>query len=139
VLPFEEELPESRDAAMLFAFRARARAEAGDADGAHDDAEKAASLSGHATLALLHAGDALLAAGDPGGARRFWSRALFGISPRSEGGAARIQLLVRMARLEDDYGKPSAALRAWKAVLEEDPENAWAERRVSDLGGPLMP
>ena len=139
VLPLDEELPESHDAALLLAFRARARAETGDAEGAHDDAEKAAILSGHSTTVLLHAGDALLAAGDPGGARRFWSRALFGISPRSEAGAARIQLMVRMARFEDDYGKPAAALRAWEAVLEEDPEHAQAQRRVADLSGPLVP
>jgi tetratricopeptide (TPR) repeat protein len=135
VLPLEEELQESRDAALLLAFRARARAETGDAEGAHEDAEKAAILSGHSAAVLLHAGDALLAAGYPGGARRFWSRALFGISPRSGAGSTRIQLMVRMARFEDDYGKPAAALRAWKAVLEEDPEHALAQRRVADLGG----
>jgi tetratricopeptide (TPR) repeat protein len=139
VLPLEEELPESPDSAMLFAFRARARAEAGDAEGARNDADKAAVLSGHASTVLLHAGDALLAAGDPVGARRFWSRALFGISPRSGAGAERVRLLVRMARFEDDHGKPAAALRAWKAVLDEEPDHAEAQRRVADLGGLLVP
>jgi len=139
VLPLEEELPDSAESALLFAFRARVRAEAGDTGGARDDVERAAALSRNAATVLLHCGDALLAADDPGGARRLWSRALFGISPRSGAAAERIRLLVRMARLEDDHGKPAAALRAWKAVLEEDPEQAEARRRVAELGGPLVP
>jgi hypothetical protein len=44
-----------------------------------------------------------------------------------------------MARYEDDHGKPAAALRAWKAVLEEDPEHPEAQRRIADLGGLLTP
>jgi len=139
VLPLEEELPDSAESALLLAFRARVRAEAGDTEGARGDAEKAASLSGHSPTVLLHCGDALLAAGDMGGARRQWSRALFGISPRSGSSVERIRLLVRMARFEDDHGKPAAALRAWKAVLEEDPEQAEALRRVADLGGLRVP
>jgi Flp pilus assembly protein TadD len=139
VLPLEEELPDSAESALLFAFRARVRAEAGDTDGARDDVGKAAALSGHAPTVLLHCGDALLAAGDPGGARRLWSRALFGISPRSGAAAERLRLLVRMARFEDDHGKPAAALRAWRAVLEEDPEQVEALRRVADLGGLQVP
>jgi len=139
VLPLEEELPDSAESALLFAFRARVRAEAGDTEGARDDVEKATALSGHAATVLLHCGDALLAAGDPGGARRLWSRALFGISPRSGAAAERIRLLLRMARFEDDHGKPAAALRAWKSVLDEDPDHAEAQRRVVDLGGPRVP
>lgn len=139
VLPLEEELPASAESALLLAFRARVKAEAGDTEGARGDAEKAAALSGHSPTVLLHCGDALLAAGDTGGARRQWSRALFGISPRSGSSVERIRLLVRMARFEDDHGKPAAALRAWKAVLEEDPEQAEALRRVADLGGLRVP
>jgi len=138
-LPAGGEIPDGDETALLLAYRARARAEAGDAGGAREDADAAVARSGDSPTVLLHAGDALLAAGDPSGARRLWSRALFGIAPRSGPGTERLRLLVRIARFEDDHGKPAGALRAWKAVLEEEPEHPEALRRVADLGGLLAP
>jgi tetratricopeptide (TPR) repeat protein len=139
MFPPDEELPDSRENALLFAFRARARAEGGDRAGALSDAAKAVELSGSSITVLLHAGDALLSAGDPEGARRLWSRALFAIPPRSDAGSERVRLLVRMARYEDEHGKPAESLRAWKAVLEEESHHPEARRRIADLGGALAP
>jgi hypothetical protein len=139
VLPAGEELPDGDETALLLAYRARARAESGDGAGARADAESAVARSGDSPTVLLHAGDALLASGEPGGARRLWSRALFAIPPRGGVGTERVRLLVRVARYEDDHGTPAAALRAWRTVLEEEPEHPEAQRRVADLGGLLAP
>ena len=51
------------------------------------------------------------------------------------GAADRRGLLSRLARLEDEYGRPAAALRHWKALLELDPDHVEARRRVDDLTG----
>jgi tetratricopeptide (TPR) repeat protein len=134
LLPLDLEIPERRETAILYAYRARARAEAGDVAGAHSDADKAAHLCVRHSAVLMHAGDALLVAGDADAARRLWRRALFELpadsddSPRS-----RARLLVRLARLEDADGEPATALRAWRDVLTYEPGNAEAIRRVGEL------
>jgi tetratricopeptide (TPR) repeat protein len=47
----------------------------------------------------------------------------------------RLGILVRIARLEDESGRPAEALRAWRRVLEADPENREARRRLEALVG----
>jgi len=49
--------------------------------------------------------------------------------------AGRRNLLTRLARLEDEHGRASAALRLWQAILELDPSHPEATRRVRALGG----
>jgi hypothetical protein len=132
VLPPDGELPEKREAAVLYAYRARARAEAGDAVGTRKDTDKAAALAQHSSAVLLHAGDALRVVGEDESARRAWRRALFELS-KDDTTRARARLLVRLARLEDELGQPAAALRAWREVLDEEPDHSGARRRVSEL------
>ena len=136
ILPPDGDLPESRDAAVLYAYRARARAEAGDVAGARRDTEKAVALSERSSPVWLHAGDALLAAGAGDAARRAWRRALFELSPKDESTRIRARLLIRLARLEDAFGQPAAALRAWRDVLDEEPANSEAGHRVDELAVP---
>jgi tetratricopeptide (TPR) repeat protein len=133
LLPPDRALPEKREWAILFAYRARTRAEARDFDGARADVELAMSLSGSSGGVLLHVGDALEAMGDTDGARRAWRRGLFESSAKQESTRLRARLLTRVARLEDLHGEPAAALRAWRDVLELQPDHAEALRRVGEL------
>jgi len=134
LLPLDGELPERRETAILYAYRARVRAEAGDAAGAHRDVETATRLSEHHSAVLLQAGDALLVSGDNDGARRAWRRALFELSSESDDSPrSRSRVLVRLARLEDADGEPADALRAWREVLTQEPGNAEARKRVGEL------
>ena len=135
ILPTQGKLPEEPSAAVLFAYRARLRAETGSADEARADAEKAASLARNDPSILLLVGDALLASRDPDRARHTWNRALFALPGGDGHRPIRVLLGVRLARLEDAHGMPADALRAWKAVLEEDPEHTESRRRVDDLTG----
>jgi tetratricopeptide (TPR) repeat protein len=135
LLPSHLGLPERPESAELFALRARARAELGDRPGALMDASKAARLAEGSPGVLLPTGDALLAAGEPDDARRNWNLALYHL-PRDEARhSTRVSLLARLARLEDEHGRPAAALRAWRAVLEAEPDHREARRRVDELTG----
>jgi tetratricopeptide (TPR) repeat protein len=131
ILPLNENLPVSPEWAVLHALRGRLRAETGDVDGAVRDVEQALELSRGPSVAVA-AGDVMAAAGRAEEARQLWHRILFDLR---NGNALRLALLARLARLEDAQGTPASALRAWRAVLEEDPDHAEAIRRIEALTG----
>ncbi|HKQ62051.1 MAG TPA: hypothetical protein VJS92_12235, partial [Candidatus Polarisedimenticolaceae bacterium] len=84
-----------------------------------------------ATLTL--AGEALAGLGEFDQARAVWNRALFALPASAR--TARRELLVRLARVEDDHGEPAVALRLWQSVLELEPGLPEARRRIQDLSG----
>ncbi len=133
LLPLEETLPSSPAAARLFAYRARLRAERGDAPGARADAARAEAQDG--TAVLLVVADALAAAGDFDGARSRYSGALYRLPSGEDARASRIALLLKLARLEERRGRLGEALRRFRAVLEIDPEHAESKRRVAAITG----
>ena len=127
-------LPATAEAASLHAYRARSKAAAGDAAGARADALLAIALSHGNPWVLTLAGDAL-AEHEPKLARDYWTRALYRLlaSPESRGSA--IWLRFRLARLDDREGRAGDALRAWRSILDERPNDSEAKRRVAELGG----
>lgn len=83
---------------------------------------------------LALAGDALVAS-DPALARDYWTRALYRLleKPETRGGA--IWLRFRLARQNDREGRAGDALREWRTILAERPDNGEANRRVAELTG----
>ncbi len=127
-------LAETADNAPLIAFRARSKAASGDAAGARADALSAITLSGGAPWVLVHAGDAV-AASDPALARDCWTRALYRLleKPGTRGGA--IWVRFRLARQNEREGRAGDALREWRTILAERPDDGEAKRRVAELTG----
>jgi len=125
-------LPEDPRAATLFIWRGHLALQRADTTAAIDDAETALRLLPSLSIRSL-AGDLFKDLGRVARARRTWNQALhdldYGMTSR------RRPLLLRLARLEDVHGQPAAALRLWQAVLEIDPQDAEAQRRVDDLAG----
>lgn len=135
LLPTGRPLPEVPAAAALFAYRARSAAQRGSTTEAIEDVATAVRLARNDPSVLRVGADALLAAGDPDGARPMYHRALFGLPHDPRSVTARVALLTRLARLEDRHGRPADALRAWRAVLEIDPGHAESRSRVDELTG----
>jgi len=125
-------LPETRDAAPLFAFRARTRSRDGDAAGARADVDRAIRLSESDPWVLALAGDALLDL-DPSAARALWNRAVFALEPR--GGDAVVWVRLRLARLDEREGRAADALRGWRSILAARPDSEEARRRIAELTG----
>ncbi len=134
LLPRERPIPNDRSGAALHAIRARMRAAGHDIKGAIDDAKTAKALSEGDSIVLLHAGIALEDAGDSTDAKAYWEQALFSLRPAAADWL-RVELLARLARLEERIGAPSDALRTWRAILDVAPDHAEAQRRVDDLTG----
>jgi tetratricopeptide (TPR) repeat protein len=130
-------LAEERELAVLFAYRARARAMGGRDRDAGEDLAIALRLDGDNSLLQVYAGEAYAALGDIEQARRQWNRARFGLPPDAT--QPRRRVLVLLARLEDAHGRPTTALRLWREVLELDPAHNEARRRVEDLAGVRLP
>lgn len=130
-LPPERELPGVPEAAPLLAYRARLKAALHDEVGARADIRQAVAQAPGSNLIRILAGDALEALDDPTEARRQWNRALFDI-PAGEV-ATRRDVLTRLARLEDDQGRPAVARRLWGSVLELEPSHPEATRRLREL------
>jgi hypothetical protein len=126
------EVPTGPNAARILAYRARARARSGDADAARDDVEAALRLNGADPGVQISAGDAYEAMGEHDLARQVWNRARYTLSADSP---ALTRVLLRLARLEDRHGRPTAALRLWRAILEREPEHPEARRRIAELTG----
>lgn len=130
IVPPAEAIPESRDSAILHAFRGRLRAATGDLEGARSDAEAAARLGGGDAWVRLHAGLAMDAAGDGAAARAHWESGLHAL-PAAEGTRRlRVQILTQLARLADREGREGDALRIRREIAGTDPENAEAAARA---------
>lgn len=133
LLPFERRLPDERAAAAILVNRAMLHAHRQDPANAIRDVERALGLAGENPNLRIAAGEAYLAAGDPAAARRMWGRLAFDLDTSQV--ELRRRVLEHLARLEDEQGSPAAALRAWRAVAEVEPEHAQARRRIDDLTG----
>jgi hypothetical protein len=127
-------LPATAEAASLHAYRARSKAAAGDAAGSRADALLAIALSRGDPWVLTLAGDAL-AESEPALARDYWTRALYQLLGSRESRGAAIWIRFRLARLDDREGRAGDALRAWRSILGERPDDGEAKRRVADLTG----
>lgn len=128
LLPPDRTLEETPDGAVIRAYRARARAEHGDTDGARADVREALRIDAKSTAVRLVSGDVHDALGDHDEARRHWTRALHGLAPGET--VARLRLLARLARYEERYGEPAAARRLWQSILAIDPQHAEARSFV---------
>jgi hypothetical protein len=133
LFPPDLTLPDERRAATALAWRARSRVRRKDVEGARSDAELALRLEGASSGVRMVVGDVFADLQDHSRARLEWNRALHQLEPA--GTADRRSLLSRLARLEDEFGRPAAALRHWQALLELDPGHVKARRRIDDLTG----
>jgi len=105
----------------------------GDIRGAREDLERALELGGTDYGLLSFAGGAYESIGAYDDARRQWHAALFSLPSGSD--RERLQLLQRLARLEERHGDPAASLRHWRQVLEIDPDHEEAKRGIAALTG----
>jgi hypothetical protein len=138
LVPPTRSLPETAEAARLYAYRARTKAAGGDAEGARSDAARAAALSNDAPWVLALSGDAL-ASVEPELARDYWTRALYRLASQSKTQGEAIWLRYRLARLDDRQGRAGDALREWRTILAARPDDAEAKRRVQELTGERSP
>jgi len=127
-------LPETAEAASLYAFRARSKVAAGDTAGAHADALRAIALSHEGPWVMALAGDAF-AASEPALARDYWTRALYRLLAKPATRGEAILLRFRLARFDDREGHAGDALRGWRTILAERPDDEEAKRRVAALTG----
>ena len=102
-------------------------------DAAEADVREVLAGAKDAPHLLVLVGDAQHRLGSIDLARATWHRALFRLS--SDRAAARVAILVRLARLEESTGRASVALRHWRAVLDLQPDHPHARRRVAELTG----
>jgi tetratricopeptide (TPR) repeat protein len=126
-------IPPDPGRSILLAYRARARADSGDFQGARADARAALSGPGADPATAYNAGLALEAAGEGTEARGVWERALYALERARGDRHLQAALLASLARLEDRHGRPADALRLWRSVLEIEPRHEEARRRVDDL------
>jgi len=127
-------LPDSADAAVLYAYRARSHAASGDRAASRADAVRAVALSRADPWVMALSGDAVVD-NDPSLARDYWTRALYRLSESSATRPGAVWLRARLARLDDREGRAGDALREWRAVLAELPDNGEARRRIAELTG----
>ena len=131
-------LPATAEAAELYAFRARSKAARGDAAGAHADAQSAIALSEEGPWVMARAGDAFVET-EPALARTYWTRALYRLMGKPGTRGAAIHVRYRLARLDDREGRAGDALREWRTILAERPDDVEANRRVAALTGASPP
>ena len=134
LVPADLAIPEDRKHAPLFALRARSHAAAGSIEAARRDAARARSLAPDSAPVAAAAGDALERI-DPVAARSSWLRALFLLGRTEAARRSRIGILSRLARLDEREGRDADALRRWREVLDLEPGNVEATRRVLAIGG----
>ena len=138
LVPSSLALPATPEAAELYAFRARSKAKGGDAAGAREDARTAIALSDENPWVVARAGDAF-AESEPSLARDYWTRALYRLQAKPDTRGAAINLRYRLARLDDREGRAGDALREWRTILAERPDDGEAKRRVTALTGETPP
>jgi len=134
LVPAGGRIPETAKAAPLFAFRARVHGSSGEAAAARDDAARAVALSHGDPWVMALAGDGV-AAVDPVLARDYWTRSLYTLMQSTGSREGAIWLRARIARLDDREGRGRDALREWRAVLAERPDDPEAKRRIAELTG----
>lgn len=134
LVPQELALPETLEAAQLHAYRAQSKAATGDAAGARADAALAVSLSRDDPWVLILAGDVLVAT-EPSSARDYWTRALHLLLARPLRRDEAIWVRTRLARLDDREGRAGDALRGFRSILAERPDDGEAKRRIAELTG----
>jgi len=127
-------LAETAENASLLVFRARSKGASGDAAGARADALRAIALSGGDPWVLTLAGDAFVAS-EPALARDYWTRALYRLLEKPGTRGRAIWLRFRLARQNDREGRAGDALREWRTILAERPDDGEAKRRVAELTG----
>jgi len=134
LFPDDIALPENPNHAMVFSFQAVAKAAAGDRAGVEESIATALTLLPENPSVLRTAGDAWKLLGEPDQASGLWKRALF--HTRGDGTPhARREILIRLARLEDERGQVMEALNYWRKLLETTPDHWEARRRVDDITG----
>lgn len=131
-------LPKTPEAAALYALRGRSKAAEGDAAGARADALSAIALSHENPWVLALAGDAV-SESEPSLARTYWTRGLYRLlaNPGTRGQA--LFLRYRLARSDDREGRAGDALREWRTILAERPDDIEAKSRVAALTGASPP
>jgi tetratricopeptide (TPR) repeat protein len=134
LVPASFAVPETGENASLVAFRARSKAAAGDIAGSRADAQRAIHLAKGDPWVLALAGDAV-AASDPAMARDYWTRALYRLLESQTTRDGAVWLRYRLARLDDREGRAGDALREWRTILAERPDDVEARRRVASLTG----
>jgi tetratricopeptide (TPR) repeat protein len=130
LLPDDAVWPPSATSAGLYSLRALTREYQGDAAGARRDVEIALSNARNRLVHIL-AGDLFVKLEEPERARTEWTTALF----QAKGWGARRALVLRLARLEDEWGRPAAALGYWRQIAAKEPNHVEARRRIEDLTG----
>ena len=113
---------------------ARTKALSGDGSGARADAARGVEMSASDPWVLALAGEAMESV-DRALARDYWTRALYRLASRAETRRDAIWLRYRLARLDDREGRAGDALREWRTILAERPDDAEARRRVAELTG----
>ena len=134
LVPPSMTLPDDPRAAPLYAYRARTKALSGDGSGARADAARGVEMSASDPWVLALAGEAMESV-DRALARDYWTRALYRLASRAETRRDAIWLRYRLARLDDREGRAGDALREWRTILAERPDDAEARRRVAELTG----
>jgi Flp pilus assembly protein TadD len=131
-------LPNTAEAAALYALRARSKSAGGDSDGAHADAQHAIALSYENPSVVALSGDAF-AESEPALARTYWTLALNRLRANPGTRSQALFLRYRLARMDDREGRAGDALREWRTILTERPDDVEAKRRVASLTGASPP
>jgi hypothetical protein len=134
LLPPSRALPRRREAAPLYAFRARVRGASHDAAGAREDIAQATALASDDPWVHIACGDAL-APFDAPAARAHWTRALYTLEASGAEATTLVWVRYRLARLDDREGRGADALRTWRSILVVRPDSEEARRRVEELTG----
>ncbi|HEX6850971.1 MAG TPA: O-antigen ligase family protein [Candidatus Polarisedimenticolaceae bacterium] len=125
-------LPADPAHATLLALRAQIDARRGDRDLARARAAAAEEASSGDPAVREIAARALLDAGDVEAARAMWTRAWWSLPAIDATRPTRLRLALSLARLEREHGRAGDARRAYRSVLEVDPENLEARRELGN-------
>lgn len=96
---------------------------------AKDAFTKAVELNPKEGTAALALGTMLAEGKDTAGAKRCFSLAAAGLKK----GADRASVFACIGRLEEESGNKAAARAQYALALKDDPDNAWAKTRISQL------
>ena len=134
LFPDDLALPDDPNHALLFSFQAAANATIGDRVGVERSIGRALELVPDNPSVLRTAGDAWKILDEPDEAAGLWNRALFH-ARNNRSTQLRLEILLRLARLEDERGRTMDALDFWRNILKIKPDHPEARKRVDDLTG----